>query len=86
MNDRESILKTSVKAPPGEKSIEPSSPPAAAARWVNQQIAELEFENLRLQRLVAELLLKNQKLRAAARQDAPVYFEDESTSPDPRSL
>jgi len=29
------------------------------------QIAELETENLRLQRLVAELLLKNQKLRGA---------------------
>jgi hypothetical protein len=27
------------------------------------RIAELEFENARLQRLVAELVLKNQKLR-----------------------
>jgi hypothetical protein len=27
------------------------------------RIAELEFENARLQRLVAELMLKNQKLR-----------------------
>ncbi len=29
----------------------------------NARIAELEFENARLQRLVAELVLKNQKLR-----------------------
>ena len=29
----------------------------------SDRIAELEFENARLQRLVAELVLKNQKLR-----------------------
>lgn len=30
---------------------------------IDERIAELEVENLRLQRLVAELLLKNQQLR-----------------------
>jgi hypothetical protein len=29
----------------------------------SDRIAELEFENARLQRIVAELVLKNQKLR-----------------------
>lgn len=34
-----------------------------AGSAVNLRILELENENLRLQRLVAELLLKNQQLR-----------------------
>ncbi|MEO6910529.1 MAG: hypothetical protein ABI158_06365 [Edaphobacter sp.] len=47
-----------------------SQPPALSARQGHAQAAppdlrtmELEMENLRLQRLVAELLLKNQQLR-----------------------
>ena len=36
-------------------------PPAAAS--CNDRLAELEIENSRLHRLVAELLIKNQQLR-----------------------
>ena len=32
---------------------------------IENRVVELEYENLRLQRLVAELLLKNQQLRDA---------------------
>jgi hypothetical protein len=49
--------------PGGYKS--PSSPrqyrPSAASG--NERLAELEIENSRLHRLVAELLIKNQQLR-----------------------
>ena len=41
-----------------------SSPHRKASRGRDDsRIAELEIENLRLQRLVAELLIKNQQLR-----------------------
>lgn len=47
---------SSLSPPYGHAS--PSSP--------DFRVMELEIENLRLQRLVAELLLKNQQLRRAA--------------------
>ncbi|HEY4051089.1 MAG TPA: hypothetical protein VGM27_29860, partial [Acidobacteriaceae bacterium] len=34
-------------------------------RWTEDQVMELEEENARLQRLITELLLKNQQLRDA---------------------
>jgi hypothetical protein len=37
--------------------------PPSSAMSDNARITELEFENARLQRLIAELLLKNQQLR-----------------------
>jgi hypothetical protein len=40
-----------------------TSPHRASNALADFRIAELEIENLRLQRLVAELLLKNQQLR-----------------------
>jgi hypothetical protein len=40
-----------------------SSPHRSADTLTDFRIAELEIENLRLQRLVAELLIKNQQLR-----------------------
>lgn len=40
-----------------------SSHPSAVHNPAEARIAELEMENLRLQRLVAELLIKNQQLR-----------------------
>lgn len=39
---------------------------ASAHDLVESRIVELEIENIRLQRLVAELLLKNQQLRRDA--------------------
>jgi hypothetical protein len=49
--------------PGGYKGPSPSihyRPPAASC---NDRLAELEIENSRLHRLVAELLIKNQQLR-----------------------
>jgi len=46
----------------GGHSPVPQGSPVAQG-FVEKRIAELEVENLRLQRLVAELLLKNQQLR-----------------------
>ncbi len=37
--------------------------PSATEIDMNNRVMELELENSRLQRLIAELLLKNQKLR-----------------------
>jgi hypothetical protein len=37
----------------------------SAKNDIEDRLMELEFENLRLQRLVAELLLRNQQLRDA---------------------
>jgi hypothetical protein len=37
--------------------------PSSTERIMENRVMELEVENSRLQRLVAELLLKNQKLR-----------------------
>lgn len=59
---------------PKEDQSEPPAPPIHAAAGFGvephglvhpdtHRIAELERENMRLQALVAELLLKNQKLR-----------------------
>ncbi len=74
MNHREIVLKMNVIAPPSE----------------NRRIAELELENLRLHRLVAELLLKNQKLRATLAKDtalSPVSsLEDAGIYPDTGTL
>jgi hypothetical protein len=60
---------TDVPAVPGHSRIGPAreagrrpDPPSISASM--QQVSELETENQRLQRLVAELLLKNQQLRA----------------------
>lgn len=46
--------------------ISDSSDLAAIRGGAESRIAELEIENIRLQRLVAELLLKNQQLRGHA--------------------
>ncbi len=70
MNHREIILNMNVIAPPSE----------------NRRIAELEVENLRLHRLVAELLLKNQKLRASLAKDPGLSLEDAGIYPDPGTL
>jgi len=40
-----------------------TGPPAVLHNAMEARITELESENMRLQRLVAELLLKNQQLR-----------------------
>ena len=40
-----------------------SSPHRSPNTHTDPRIAELEIENLRLQRIVAELLIKNQQLR-----------------------
>ena len=40
---------------------------AAALRSAHDRLAELEYENVRLQKLVAELLIKNQQLREGVR-------------------
>jgi hypothetical protein len=44
-----------------ESSSSTDSGPVAAS--YNDRVAELEYENSRLHRLVAELLIKNQQLR-----------------------
>jgi hypothetical protein len=41
----------------------PSAHPRPPATNCNERLAELEIENSRLHRLVAELLIKNQQLR-----------------------
>jgi hypothetical protein len=48
-------------------SLHPSSPIHgwSAASDFKQRLGELEIENARLHRLVAELLIKNQQLRGA---------------------
>jgi hypothetical protein len=53
----------------GNRGPGPSDPPeeyGIGASVMDQRVKQLEVENLRLQRLVAELLLKNQQLRTAA--------------------
>jgi len=44
-------------------SFSSSTPERQAAAAYDQRLAELEIENSRLHRLVAELLIKNQQLR-----------------------
>jgi hypothetical protein len=39
--------------------------PEAAEGWESSRLAELEMENRRLNRLVAELVIKNQQLRGS---------------------
>jgi hypothetical protein len=49
--------------PGGYKSLSSSIRYRASATSGNDRLAELEIENSRLHRLVAELLIKNQQLR-----------------------
>ncbi len=77
MNDRESTSKPNVTAPHGRMNTDASS---------FERVAELEFENRRLQGLIAELLLKNQKLRAALAADSHSVSKDRGSSPDWLSL
>jgi hypothetical protein len=44
--------------------------PSSTERDMKNRVMELEIENSRLQRLVAELLLKNQRLRDVQRSDS----------------
>jgi hypothetical protein len=55
MEDKEADV---LSGPPGF-----GTDPLFDRRSAKHRIAELEFENARLQKLVAELLLKNQQLR-----------------------
>jgi hypothetical protein len=57
--------KIDITAPERQSHHSALSPPRAHASpiSVDFRVMELEIENLRLQRLVAELLLKNQQLR-----------------------
>ena len=43
----------------------PGMRPEAAEGWESSRLAELEMENRRLNRLVAELVIKNQQLRGS---------------------
>jgi hypothetical protein len=49
--------------PPGNVERRSQHDGNEAGRSIRMRLMELEDENLRLQRLVAELLIKNQKLR-----------------------
>ena len=51
-----------------------------------QRIAELEFENRRLESLIAELVLKNQMLRIALAGRTRLAAEDTRATADPGSL
>jgi hypothetical protein len=61
MDEREIALKAAVKSLLRAKSWQPSSGQLSSP--LGNRLAELEVENLRLQGLVAELLIKNQQLR-----------------------
>jgi hypothetical protein len=54
---------TGEDAEPGGYKGPPSSVPYRPTAGCNDRLAELEIENSRLNRLVAELLIKNQQLR-----------------------
>ncbi len=66
MNELEINTTNSAEVEPGNYRASSSSmdyrPPAVGC---DARVAELEIENSRLHRLVAELLLKNQELRKA---------------------
>jgi hypothetical protein len=50
-------------APSGHKNSSPSMYSRHSAAHFQDRLGELEMENARLHRLVAELLIKNQQLR-----------------------
>lgn len=56
-------IDTTVPEPQSHHSALPLSRGHASPVSIDFRVMELEIENLRLQRLVAELLLKNQQLR-----------------------
>lgn len=64
MSERELALRATVKSMLRAKTGKPLADNGTAASPGNR-VAELEIENLRLQALVAELLIKNQELRGA---------------------
>jgi len=61
MNEDDKVTTTASRRGDGFSSL----PPLESHASTDLRILELEIENSRLQRLVAELLLKNQQLRKA---------------------
>lgn len=62
MNEPGKIDTTAPERQPHHPALSPPQSHAAPIS-IDFRVMELEIENLRLQRLVAELLLKNQQLR-----------------------
>lgn len=61
--DRGGIAPGYAARPAHRSPVSDSGDLAAVRKGIDSRIVELEVENIRLQRLVAELLLKNQQLR-----------------------
>jgi hypothetical protein len=70
MNEPEKIGAAMTEQRVQHASLSPLQRPGSPSS-TDFRVMELETENLRLQRLVAELLLKNQQLRKAEEQAAP---------------
>jgi hypothetical protein len=58
-----SAINTGKAEPEGYRDLSSSTDSGPVAASYNDRVAELEYENSRLHRLVAELLIKNQQLR-----------------------
>jgi hypothetical protein len=65
MNNSEQIQTSPTQEPKQPPNRDPFASPHHRQSTMSEdpRIAELEFENARLQRLVAELLIRNQQLR-----------------------